>query len=160
MPETATVLKLDTTSNTWSTGLPLPVPRAQHGAAVVGTTLLVAGGVCGGTGCPLADGGRMSTLETTATLDVSSATGTWQAGPPLPAPIANPSVAATAQRVYVLGSSHDILSWAPGEASWRLDGTLPSAASSLAGFFGTATELVLVAGANLGGPLNLYNWTP
>lgn len=160
----AGVLVLDTTTGVWSTGTPLPVPRSMHGAAVLGTTLLVAGGVCGGSpACPGGASGDVL-LDSTVTLDVSSPSASWQPGPNLPAAIEALSLVATSSRFYALGGTtaddsafnwEKILSWAPGEASWRVEGVIPSGIGAL-GLLSTATELVLVDFTHA----QIYVWAP
>jgi hypothetical protein len=158
------VYVLDTTTGTWSTGTSLPTPRAQHGAAIVGTTLLVAGGMCSGAACAgVTTADPVVVLGTCAILDVSSPTATWQGAPALPVAVENPALVATATRFYLMGGStrdtyppdyDGVVSWAPGESAWRSEGTLPAVDVTVA--LSTGTEVVLVAGPSGG----VYTWTP
>jgi hypothetical protein len=144
---------LDTTTGSWSTGTPLPVPRAQHGAAVLGTTLLVAGGVCSGGGaCAGPTPSSDFLLDSSVTLDLSSPAATWQPGPTLPAGIEKLTIVACGSRFYGMGGTTlddsalnwtKVLSWAPGEASWRVEGTIPSGIYDLT-ILTTATQIYLL----------------
>ncbi len=156
---------LDTQGNTWTTGTPLPAPRAEHGAAIVGSTLLVAGGVCDGMNCPGAGNG-LSLLSSTLTLDLSSPSASWADGAPLPVPVEQLFVVAVADRFYALGGASrdgypqdqtDVLTWAPGEPAWQKKGSLPAGVATVAALSDGA-RLVLVASE--GQEVVAFEWTP
>ena len=166
----AQVYVLDTSAQTWLTGPSLPAPRSQLGAAVVGSTLLVGGGVCGGDGsnplqnppCPCT-GDCLLLMASTLTLDLSTPGATWQDAPSLPVAVERVSLVATQSRFYAMsGATQDayppdvtsIVSWAPGEAAWRTDGCLPPGSVPLAAAMSDGTRLVIV-GANA----TVYEWT-
>jgi N-acetylneuraminic acid mutarotase len=82
----------------------LPPPplgdRQEHSAAVIGTNIYMAGGMIAGR-----ETNRLEVFDT--------AKGTWSVGPPLPAPLHHPNVAAVAGALYVLGG----LAGAPWKSS-------------------------------------------
>jgi hypothetical protein len=160
---------LDTVARTWSAGPTLLAPRSQLGAAVSGSTLLVAGGVCGADGadplqvpaCPCT-GDCLLMMASTATLDLATPGATWQAGPDLPAAVEGVRVVSASGRYYAMGGATkdtyppdvmSVVSWAPGEAAWRVEGSLPSA--SLAAALSDGTRIVVVDDSG-----GIYTWTP
>ena len=92
------------------TSLPPPPggPRQEHGAAAVGTRIYMVGGLAGG--------------RETARVDIFDASARrWIAGPPLPAAMHHPNVAAAAGTAFVLGGLAG-RPWRALNATYRLSG--------------------------------------
>jgi len=170
----AQVWLLDTGAGTWSAGPSLPAPRSQAGAAVVGSTLLVAGGVCAADGadplqnppCPCT-GDCLLIMGTTTTLDLSTPGATWQPAPALPFAAEGVNVVAARGRFYAMGGSTkdaypkdvtQIVSWASGEAAWRAEGALPGPDVWTA--LSDGTTIVLLVGASGTQTGTIYAWSP
>lgn len=133
-------LAYDVAAGTFARLAPLPEPLSSPAAAVLGSTLLVAGGRCRGEGCLGAGASDpIPTSRKAHTLDLASASATWVAAPDLPYPLHSAHAVAHGARFYVFGgwregqpaytSAREVLSWAPGEAAFRVDGRLPAGAS-------------------------------
>jgi len=162
---TAAVRVLDTATSQWTSKTALPEPRSMHGAAALGSLVVVAGGRCG----PCTAGGsdtKPVSLDSVVTLDWTGATPGWQPAAKLPRPLVGLRMLALRGRVYALGgrdsyetttTSREVLSWAPGEAAWKTEGLAPAGASALTPLTdGDAIFLVAVHS----GQLALYRHRP
>lgn len=75
----------------WETLAPMPQARVDFGAATIGDTIYVVGGV----------DGYLRTLDSLEAYDI--ATDAWRELAPLPQPIHHPAVATDGKKLYVLG---------------------------------------------------------
>lgn len=89
-----------------------------------------------------------------------------QVGPPLPVAVEHVTVAATQARFYAMGGATmdayaqdvtSVLSWAPGEATWTMEGNLPSGETALAALSDGATIVLVAEGS---GGVAAYVWKP
>lgn len=130
----------------WTNGVPLPAPRSEMSAAVLGGRIYVAAG--------WEDGHRVDMFDPVAQR--------WKQLPSLPFAIHHAPVAALGDRLIVAGGyTHDSLvamghvwGWRPGETDWQMLASLPKPRGAF-GMAVVANTLYAIGGANerLSGPV-------
>ena len=173
---TVGVQALDTVTGQWSALPQLPEPRDFPYVAVLGDTLVVAGGARASQPGDTASTGFGVATADTWTLDLLDASAGWRGGPALPEAVARgiaygESVgyggsAARAGRVFVAGGigngglgdlGWSMWSWAPGEDGWRDEGVLPEEPGPMR-LLAYGGELLLVLADDDTG--RLWRWGP
>jgi N-acetylneuraminic acid mutarotase len=122
------------TGTHWETARPMPSSRADFGAAVVGNTIYVVGGL----------DGFYRTLNSALAYDIGA--DAWRAIPDLPQSVHHPAVVSDGKRVFVIGGltglaarpMDDVFAFDPIKNSWEQLGRLndfrgAAAAASLDG---------------------------
>ena len=169
---TTTVFVSDATAGSWTSYAPLPIALTSTAAAFDGKRLTVAGGMCHGAACPLSSGTTDYVSAQTLSLDLTDTATGWARGPDLPYPVHQASAVWHAGRYYVAGgyendqppytSHRAVVSWAPGDASARVEGRLPGGATTCVLLSDGTRIYAAVAGASSTGSLalDLYAWAP
>lgn len=142
----------DPATATWTTGAPMPTPRAGLGAAAIGSLVYVVGGrACGSPYC----GPPLNTLEIyVAPLNL------WLPGAPMPVAVLDIySVTALGGRIYVIGG-HDgsaevatMQIYDPALGVWSLGAPMPTKRSNA--IAGVCDGHIYVIGGTNGGGTNL-----
>ncbi|MEK7545609.1 MAG: kelch repeat-containing protein [Patescibacteria group bacterium] len=108
------------TGTHWETVAPMPFPRAEFGAAVLGNTIYVVGGI----------DGFFRTLSSAMAYDIGA--DAWRSIPRLPQAVHHPAVVSDGKKIYVIGgltglaSRHidDVYAYDPEKDAWEQLGRL------------------------------------
>jgi len=133
----------------WETVKPMPSPRSEFGAAVVGGTIYVVGGI----------DGYFRTLSSAMAYDIGA--DAWREIPRLPQAIHHPAVTSDGKKVYVIGGltglasrpTDDVFAFDPEKNAWEQLGRMndfrgAAAAAALDG------RVYIMGGMTTAGPDN------
>ncbi len=139
----------------WETVKPMPEPRADFGAAVLGNTIYVVGGV----------DGYFRTLSTALAYDIGA--DAWRPIARLPQAVHHPAVVSDGERIYVIGGltglasrpMDDVFAYDPQKDAWEQLGRLNDfrGASGAAALDGTVYVVGGVTTAGAGDAFEYYD---